>query len=75
MAASRRRALMYLLDTNILSEARRGTPQTVNWLRSADAGRNRDGGRSVDLSDRLDGPVPHDRDVFHLDAADGCHLR
>ncbi|MGD9478077.1 type II toxin-antitoxin system VapC family toxin [Shinella sp. G-2] len=30
---------MYLLDTNILSEARRGTPQAVNWLRSADAGR------------------------------------
>lgn len=25
---------MYLLDTNIISEARRGTPQAVSWLRS-----------------------------------------
>ena len=25
---------MYLLDTNVVSEARRGTPQAVNWLRS-----------------------------------------
>jgi predicted nucleic acid-binding protein len=27
---------MYLLDTNIVSEARRGTPQAVSWLRSVD---------------------------------------
>lgn len=27
---------MYLVDTNIVSEARRGTPQAVSWLRSAD---------------------------------------
>ena len=27
---------MYLLDTNIISEARRGTPQAVSWLRSVD---------------------------------------
>lgn len=27
---------MYLLDTNIVSEARRGTPQAVSWLRSID---------------------------------------
>ncbi|SPZ48201.1 Yle-like protein [Agrobacterium tumefaciens] len=25
---------MYLVDTNIVSEARRGTPQAVSWLRS-----------------------------------------
>lgn len=25
---------MYLLDTNVVSEARRGTPQAVTWLRS-----------------------------------------
>ena len=25
---------MYLLDTNIVSEARRGTPEAVDWLRS-----------------------------------------
>ncbi len=25
---------MYLLDTNVLSEARRGTPQALSWLRS-----------------------------------------
>ncbi|XAZ26226.1 type II toxin-antitoxin system VapC family toxin (plasmid) [Sinorhizobium sp. B11] len=27
---------MYLLETNIFSEARRGTPQAVSWLRSVD---------------------------------------
>ncbi|WP_026621606.1 toxin FitB (plasmid) [Ensifer sp. WSM1721] len=27
---------MYLLDTNIVSEARRGTPQAIAWLRSVD---------------------------------------
>ncbi|ANL45892.1 toxin/antitoxin system PilT domain-containing protein [Rhizobium phaseoli] len=27
---------MYLVDTNIVSEARRGTPQAVTWLRSVD---------------------------------------
>ena len=27
---------MYLLDTNVVSEARRGTPQAVAWLRSVD---------------------------------------
>lgn len=27
---------MYLVDTNIVSEARRGTPQAVSWLRSID---------------------------------------
>ncbi|HTN97009.1 MAG TPA: type II toxin-antitoxin system VapC family toxin [Nordella sp.] len=27
---------MYLLDTNVVSEARRGTPQAVTWLRSVD---------------------------------------
>ncbi|RXT30403.1 VapC toxin family PIN domain ribonuclease [Rhizobium leguminosarum] len=27
---------MYLVDTNIVSEARRGTPQVVSWLRSVD---------------------------------------
>ncbi|ANL71220.1 toxin/antitoxin system PilT domain-containing protein [Rhizobium phaseoli] len=27
---------MYLIDTNIVSEARRGTPQAVAWLRSVD---------------------------------------
>ncbi|GGA98552.1 ribonuclease VapC [Brucella endophytica] len=27
---------MYLVDTNVLSEARRRTPQAVNWLRAAD---------------------------------------
>ncbi|MDP2119575.1 MAG: type II toxin-antitoxin system VapC family toxin [Hoeflea sp.] len=27
---------MYLVDTNIVSEARRGTPQAVAWLRSID---------------------------------------
>ncbi|MBY4607892.1 type II toxin-antitoxin system VapC family toxin [Rhizobium sp. 9T] len=27
---------MYLIDTNIVSEARRGTPQAVSWLRSVD---------------------------------------
>ncbi|NTA14100.1 type II toxin-antitoxin system VapC family toxin [Agrobacterium tumefaciens] len=27
---------MYLADTNIVSEARRGTPQAVAWLRSVD---------------------------------------
>ncbi len=26
---------MYLVDTNIVSEARRGTPQAVTWLRAA----------------------------------------
>ena len=27
---------MYLLDTNVVSEARRGTSQAVSWLRSVD---------------------------------------
>jgi toxin FitB len=27
---------MYLVDTNIISEARRGTPRAVTWLRSVD---------------------------------------
>lgn len=27
---------MYLLDTNVLSEARRGSPQAIDWLRSVD---------------------------------------
>jgi len=27
---------MYLVDTNVVSEGRRGTPQAVNWLRSID---------------------------------------
>jgi predicted nucleic acid-binding protein len=27
---------MYLVDTNIVSEARRGTQQAVSWLRSVD---------------------------------------
>jgi predicted nucleic acid-binding protein len=27
---------MYLVDTNIVSEARRGTPQAVSWLHSVD---------------------------------------
>ncbi|MDK4733066.1 type II toxin-antitoxin system VapC family toxin [Rhizobium sp. CNPSo 3490] len=27
---------MYIVDTNIVSEARRGTPQAVSWLRSVD---------------------------------------
>jgi predicted nucleic acid-binding protein len=27
---------MYLVDTNIVSEARRGTPQAVSWLRAVD---------------------------------------
>ena len=27
---------MYLIDTNVVSEARRGTPQAVTWLRAAD---------------------------------------
>jgi predicted nucleic acid-binding protein len=27
---------MYLVDTNVLSEARRGRPQARNWLRSVD---------------------------------------
>ncbi|ACP22470.1 Yle-like protein (plasmid) [Sinorhizobium fredii NGR234] len=27
---------MYLVDTNIVSEARRGTRQAVSWLRSVD---------------------------------------
>lgn len=39
MAAPRRGALMFLLDTNVLSQARRGTPQAVNWLRAADPDR------------------------------------
>ena len=28
--------LMYLIDTNIVSEARRGTKEAVSWLRSVD---------------------------------------
>ena len=27
---------MYLVDTNVISEARRGTPQAVRWMRSVD---------------------------------------
>jgi predicted nucleic acid-binding protein len=27
---------MYLVDTNVVSEARRGTPSAVSWLRSVD---------------------------------------
>ena len=27
---------MYLVDTNVISEARRGTPQAVHWMRSVD---------------------------------------
>lgn len=27
---------MYLIDTNVVSEARRGTPEAVAWLRSID---------------------------------------
>lgn len=27
---------MYLVDTNVISEARRGAPQAVNWMRSVD---------------------------------------
>jgi predicted nucleic acid-binding protein len=27
---------MYLVDTNVVSEARRGTPEAVGWLRSVD---------------------------------------
>lgn len=27
---------MYLIDTNVLSEARRGTPEALGWLRAAD---------------------------------------
>jgi predicted nucleic acid-binding protein len=27
---------MYLVDTNSISEARRKTPEAVNWLRSVD---------------------------------------
>ncbi|WLR93565.1 type II toxin-antitoxin system VapC family toxin [Shinella zoogloeoides] len=30
---------MYLLDTNVLSEARRGSPQAVKWLRSVEPDR------------------------------------
>lgn len=29
---------MYLVDTNIVSEARRGSPQAIAWLRSVDPG-------------------------------------
>lgn len=28
--------MMYLVDTNVISEARRGTPQAIDWLRSVD---------------------------------------
>lgn len=27
---------MYLIDTNVLSEARRGSPQALRWMRSVD---------------------------------------
>lgn len=27
---------MYLVDTNVVSEARRGTPEAIGWLRSVD---------------------------------------
>ena len=27
---------MYLVDTNVISEARRGSPEATNWLRSVD---------------------------------------
>ncbi len=30
---------MYLLDTNVLSEARRGSPQALGWMRSVDPDR------------------------------------
>jgi predicted nucleic acid-binding protein len=30
---------MYLIDTNVISEARRGTPEAVGWLRSVDPSR------------------------------------
>jgi len=30
---------MYLIDTNVLSEARRGSPQALGWMRSVDPGR------------------------------------
>ena len=29
---------MYLVDTNVISEARRGSPQATSWLRSVDPG-------------------------------------
>lgn len=29
---------MYLVDTNVISEARRGTAAAVNWMRSVDPG-------------------------------------
>lgn len=29
---------MYLIDTNVISEARRGSPQATSWLRSVDPG-------------------------------------
>lgn len=29
---------MYLVDTNVVSEARHGSPQAVSWLRSVDPG-------------------------------------
>jgi predicted nucleic acid-binding protein len=34
---------MYLVDTNVVSEARRGSPEAVSWLRSVDP-------RSIHLS-------------------------
>ncbi|MBB5045224.1 type II toxin-antitoxin system VapC family toxin [Shinella fusca] len=30
---------MYLIDTNVLSEARRGSPQALGWMRSVDPDR------------------------------------
>ena len=30
---------MYLIDTNVLSEARRGSPQSLGWMRSVDPDR------------------------------------
>ena len=27
---------MYLVDTNVISEARRGSPEAINWLRAVD---------------------------------------
>src|SRR3954447_14331194 len=36
IAEPARAAVVFLLDTNIVSEARRRTPAPVDWLRSAD---------------------------------------
>src|SRR5271154_4670336 len=36
VAQPRRRGLMYLVDTSVVSEARRGAAEAVGWLRSVD---------------------------------------